>query len=87
MAKWASLTNCCCIGESVAAFCSSSPVSTFGTVESHMMTMKMRAVSSQVHVGFPLRAWVVLNQWRMVTPIRKTSAAMIQLNCVAKASG
>ncbi|MNL69069.1 hypothetical protein D3C87_1938830 [compost metagenome] len=52
-----------------------------------MMTMKMSAVSSQVHVGLPLRAWVVLNQWRMVTPIRKTSAAMIQLNSVAKASG
>ncbi len=56
------------------------------TVESHMIKMKMMAVRAQVQVGLPLRAWVVLNQWRIVTPMRKTSAAMIQLYFVPKAS-
>ena len=49
--------------------------------------MKMIAVASHVQVGLPLRAWRVLNQWRIVTPIRKTSEAMIQLYFVANASG
>ena len=74
--KCALAANCWKAGATSAVF---SPVSTFGTVDSQMMTMKIMRVTIQVQVGRPFRAWVVLNQCRMVTPIRKTSAAITQL--------
>ena len=48
---------------------------------------KITAVAAQVQCGLPLRAWRVLNQCRIVTPIRNTSDAMIQVFCPAKARG
>ena len=45
---------------SFAADAAGSPVSTFGTVESHMMMMKRMAAASHVQVGLPLRACIVL---------------------------
>ena len=45
---------------SAAADAFGSPVSTFGTVDSQMMMMNRIDGASQVQVGLPLRAWMVL---------------------------
>ncbi|KTF06850.1 hypothetical protein MGSAQ_001653 [marine sediment metagenome] len=44
-------------------------------------------MTAHVHHWYPLRACMVLKKCRMVTPIRKISAAISQLYSLAKASG
>ena len=55
--------------------------------DSQAMASIRASVTLHVQCGLPLRAWRLLNQWRMVTPVRNTSAAMIQLYSVANAKG
>ena len=58
-----------------------------GAVDSHMIARNTTAVAAQVHQGVPRPACTVLKKWRMVTPMRKVSEAMIQALSVAKAKG
>ena len=51
------------------------------------MTMNSTAVTPQVQCGLPFRACFVLNQCRIVTPIRNTRLAISQLYSVANTSG
>jgi hypothetical protein len=58
-----------------------------GASDSATMAANTAAVAAHVHHGDPRPACLVLNQCRIVTPIRKVSDAISQLYWVAKASG